>query len=366
MDRKQLKITDDLKNSALKFINEIKENDSNFIFPVVGDFIVDKYRWCKVERKNLEHDSLIYDLVDSSCYFGGAANVANIIGTFSMSSVNKSVIFYLGCGKDDPSYLKRVMLLNPDTFSVKMYVDSSYCRVVPVKTRYIGINRNEYLCRVDSEPTRQQFPKISDCIAANIANDINLIDSNVIFISDYNKGSISEELLEFISRDTKIKYSYCNIRPKKITKYIGKMSMLSFNKTEFIQTHQIIFGSNPNMDMISLESIHKLQNELDVEQMIITFGSSGFIYCGKNECYEVQSPKNLSTGSKNIIGAGDMVSASFAFFDYMNFNIFQKKYKKSVILYLVNCCAFLKVYTGEYTVPFDLLKSYISGKLMLF
>lgn len=366
MDRIKLNVTDDIKRLALNFINDIEVSDSSFVFPVVGDFIVDKYGWCKVERKNLEHDSLIYDLVDSSCYYGGASNVANILGTFSMSSFNKSVVFYLGCGKGDPLYLKDLSLLDPNTFKIRMYVDSNYCRVVPVKTRYIGLHRNEYLCRIDVEPTRQDFPKISDHISLNIASDIEKINSNVIFISDYNKGSISEELLDLISHNKKIKYSYCNIRPKKIKQYIDKIGMLSFNKTEFIQTYQIIFGSSPDMDMISIDSIKKLQKEISVNRMIITFGSNGFIYCEEGCCYEVRAHKSLSIGPKNIIGAGDMVSASFAFFDYINSNFFLETYDKSIILYLVNCCAFLKVYTGEYVVPFDLLKSYITGNLMLF
>lgn len=195
---KRLEVDNDLKKMALKFLDDIENNQDPFIFPVVGDFIIDQYRFCKVERKNLEHDSLIYDLVDSSCAYGGAANVANILGTFSKSSANKSVKFFFGCGKEDPYHLQRVNLFNPSTFKLQLYCDQNYHKVIPIKTRYIGTNRNEYLCRVDDEPTREEFPSISEDIAVHIGKDINSLQSEVLFISDYNKGFISSEMLDTI------------------------------------------------------------------------------------------------------------------------------------------------------------------------
>lgn len=363
---KRLEVDNDLKKMALKFLDDIENNQDDFVFPVIGDFIVDRYKFCKVERKNLEHDSLILDLVDSSCYYGGASNVANILGTFSKCSMNKKVNFYLGCGKEDPIYLQRVNLFNPSTFELSIYCDQQYGRVIPIKTRLIGINRNEYLSRIDNEPTRSAFPKLSDDIALHIGQDINKLYSNVIFISDYNKGFISPELLDTVySGEVGDIKAFCNIRPKRIKHYIGRMHALSFNKTEFIQTYDILFEEN--LDIISLDNVKRLKDTLQVDNILITFGGNGFIYCGEHDCCVKVDPfRNLSTNSKNIIGAGDMVSAAFAFFSSMNFHFFLAKHDIRVILHLVNCSAFLKVYTGEYTVNFDLLKSYLNGNLCLF
>lgn len=143
------------------------------------------------------------------------------------------------------------------------------------------------------------------------------------------------------------------------------MHALSFNKTEFIQTYDILFEEA--IDIISLDNVKRMQDALHVPNIIITFSGNGFIWCGDEDCcIKVDPIRNLSTNSKNIIGAGDMVSAAFAYFHAMNFNFFLAKYKIPVILHLVNVAAFLKVYTGEYTVTFDLLKSYLNGNLCLF
>ncbi len=363
---KRLEVTSDIKMMALSFIKSIEMLNDSFVFPVIGDFIIDRYRYCKVERKNLEHDSLIHDLVDSSYFYGGAANVANIIGTFSNGSVNKRVEFFFGCGKNDPTYLQKVNLYAPNTFNINYYCDYQYEKVIPVKSRYIGLNRNEYLFRVDSEPSRSEFPAFSLDVVSSIASDIGTLGADVLFISDYNKGFISDQLLDYIDKYTNISRKYCNIRPKRIKKYINRMYLLSFNKTEFIQAYDILF--NEALDVISIDNIIRFKNNIGVPNIIITFGSNGFIFCGERDCCtKVDAPKNLSVGgSKNIIGAGDMIGASFAFFDAMNFHFFLENWDIDVILYLVNCSAFLKVYTGDYTVSFDLLKSYINGNLLLF
>jgi bifunctional ADP-heptose synthase (sugar kinase/adenylyltransferase) len=359
----RLIITEEIKNSALSFIDAIEQTEIPFTFPVIGDFIIDKYRYCKTERKNLEHDGLIHDLVDASHYYGGASNVANIIGTFSTPNIQ--TLFYSGCGRADVDYLRRIELNNPKTFKLLLYEDISYERVLPVKTRYISQSRSEYLFRVDSEPTKTEFPHFNSMVYKAMLEDLREINTNSLFISDYNKGFISDELLTAIRGMRSFTRIYCNIRPKKIFKYIGYMYLLSFNKTEFIQAYDEVFNSS--IDVISLDDILAFKDYVKVKNLIITFGSNGYIFCGEHLCcIKVDSFKNLSIGSKNIIGAGDMVSAAFAFFDSINYNFFLDKYGKDVILYLVNCAAFLKVYTGDYTISFDLLKSYINGKLCLF
>ena len=270
----------------------------------------------------------------------------------------------MGCGENDIKVLKRHGMLDPETFSLKTYVDSTYYEVIPVKTRYISTNRDEYLHRVDVEPNRAVFPKFENKISLKMTKDICDMTGDSIFISDYNKGFISNEFLDMLNDNCDIRYRYSNIRPKKIKNYVGKVSFLSFNKIEFLQSYNTIF--NLQEEMISDDMLISFKNHMGIDSMIITFGHHGFIYYDSdNRCIKIEPFKNLNIGSKNIIGAGDMVSASFSFFDTMNRKLFDNKYKMDIILYIVNCCAFLKVYTGEYTVSLDLLLKYIEGKLFL-
>ena len=369
---RKLEVSTDIKTKSMGFLSDISDSTIPFIYPVIGDFVIDRYAFCKVERKNLEHDSLILDLVDTSHNYGGASNVANILGTFCSCSNNKSVEFIFGCGSKDIEYLNRISLSVPNVFKIAPVTDSLYVRVIPLKTRYIGTNRGEYLFRVDAEPSRDTFPCFTSEVDNIITDNLFNINTNTIFISDYNKGFISKNLIQSLDDISHIKYRYCNLRPKKVVEYINllkrkhRMHLLSFNKTEFIEVYDLLFDEK--LDIVSYDDIQKLQEQISAKNLIITFGAGGFIYhdIDKDFNIKVDSIKSLSVGSKNIIGAGDMVSASFTFFDSMNRDVFIGKYDIDVILYLVNCCAFLKVCTGEYTVSFDLLRSYISGNLCLF
>jgi bifunctional ADP-heptose synthase (sugar kinase/adenylyltransferase) len=358
-------ITEETKKQAIQFINEIVASDNSIFIPIIGDFVIDKYAYCNLERKNLEHDSLILDLVETTSHYGGAANVSNIVGTFASSIKNAKIEHYIGAGYGDHESLDESKLVYPQTFMLRIYYDKSIQRkIIPVKTRYISLVRNEYLHRVDVEPTKKEFHKFDDTISYLMATNIKERNPNNIIFSDYNKGFISEQLLTYIDDMCDIENRYCNIRPKKIKNYINRATFLSFNKTEFILAYDVLF--NNSIDIISTDDIIRFKDEVGIAMIIITFGQNGFIFCDyDNVCINVQPIKGLAVGSKNIIGAGDMITSAFTFFDIANREILSSKYSIDVILYLVNCCAFLKVYTGEYTVTFDLLQKYIEGKLFL-
>lgn len=348
-----------IKADALNFIADMRSCKTPMIFPVVGDFIIDRYRYCKVERKNLEHDSLIHDLVKTEYHYGGAANVANIIGTLLSCMPSATAEFFFGCGKGDTGYLKKVGLYKPSKFKINAYIDSRYDRVIPVKTRYIGLKRNEYLFRVDAEPTREEFPELSYETISDMFYDIDT-GSNSIFVSDYNKGFISSDVIDQLCS---FDYAYCNLRPKTVLQHATK-TFLSFNLNEFLQSYEL--ATKKSVTVLATDHIEEFMSQLTIGEMIITCGSSGFIYKSRDNGFiQVESMKSLSVGSKNIIGAGDMVAASYAVFDIVN-RMLNDKYKKDIILYLVNCAAFLKVYTGQYTVDIDMIESLINGDLCLF
>lgn len=348
---------------SLSFIRDITAIKNSFIFPVIGDFIIDRYQYCKAERKNLEHHGIIYDLAESSSFYGGASNVASIMGCFSSSVENMNVVFISGCGSGDVDFIEFVGLNNQPDFTLLLSVDISYDKVIPLKTRYIELKRGEYLCRVDREPTRKEFPCFNDIIYEDIIENIKKTNSDSATLSDYNKGFISDSLVSEIIKN--IKYLYCNIRPKKLYLYENKhIHFMSFNQSEFIESYNIILDDQ--LDVISVDDIHTLKESVGINNILITFGSQGFIFCSDNECIKVDALKSLGVSTKNIIGAGDFVMTAFAFFDFINRTFLNSNYSVDSLLELVNISAFLKVYTGNYTVPLEKIESYINGNLCLF
>lgn len=355
-----------IRLKSLEFIDKLRGVKSiPFLFPIVGDFIIDRYNLCRVERKNLEHSSLIYDHIDSSFYYGGATNVANIIGEFSKDIDGMVVRFYSGLGQKDPYIISRYGLDIPHNFQLCTNIDNGYTgRAVPVKTRFIDVLRKEYLARVDREPNKEEFSGFSNYLDRKLLNGIFTSQSESIFISDYNKRFLSEMMISELIFACSDRNIYCNIRPNLIERYrSNNIKLISFNQHEFLRSYEIIFKKS--LDIISTDNIKEFKNEVGTKELIITFGSRGFMHCSNGSIIHIEPIKSLDVGSKNIIGAGDMISASYAFFDTMNRKFFLDKYELPVILDLVNVSSFLKVYTGNYTISLEMVEDYMNGKLAL-
>jgi len=139
-----------------------------------------------------------------------------------------------------------------------------------IKTRYIDQRRGQQLLRVDQD-------HMVNPLTVKELTTLSLNDFSVIVVSDYNKGYISNELLEFLDN-------------LDITVFVDT------KKTDLGRYRNLIFKLN-NRERNNLTSMPN--------NLIVTLGDHGAEYCGR--IYSTpQVPVN------DVCGAGDMFLSALA------------------------------------------------------
>jgi bifunctional ADP-heptose synthase (sugar kinase/adenylyltransferase) len=167
-----------------------------------------------------------------------------------------------------------------------------------VKTRYVDEKSNYILLRVDEEPELEPL-KFSNI------QDIELTEYDAIIISDYNKGFLTEEMMEYIMVNSSLSFIDTK-RP--FGKWIKNATYIKVNESE---------SKNPSHD--------KFVMGLMKERLIITKGGSGCDLNGMNY------PTN-TVEVRDVVGAGDTFIAALA-------AAFIKTREIETSIYFANQCA---------------------------
>ena len=274
-------------------LHEILGRFAGLKIAVIGDIILDKYIYGKVERISPEAPIPVVHVEKEKYVPGGAANVAANLATLKGRSY---LIGVTGKDKHREILLERCKDLKIDT--VGILVDPG--RQTILKTRVIGMNQQ--LLRIDYENTDYLVSNFSQ----NFSERIREIKPDAIIISDYAKGSVTKSLIDSMrqySLNTGIRLI---IDPKpKHKKWYKETGMITPNKTE---TESMVgFEIKSSADFLRAGSI--LRNELQSE-IILTAGPEG-IYVFNND----KMPHHIPTQAREVYdvsGAGDTVVAVLA------------------------------------------------------
>lgn len=148
-----------------------------------------------------------------------------------------------------------------------------------IKTRYVHEKSNQMLLRVDEGESKPVTP-----LSFLSADMIQIIrESDLIIISDYNKGYLTEDMIIEISKLSKL--ILLDTKKKLNSKTIENITFVKLNEIE----------SRNNQELV----------EKYPEKFILTLGSKGAKY--KNKIY----PSNKPQETIDVSGAGDSFIASF-------------------------------------------------------
>jgi len=146
---------------------------------------------------------------------------------------------------------------------------------IPIKTRYVDDRSGQILLRVDANDKVERIDKV---ILKNIINNkYNGITMDAIIISDYDKGFLEEEDIDFICKN---------------------------NSNVFIDTKKILGGWCKNASFIKINHVEYQRTEYTIQElgiedkMIITLSSKGCQH--KNKLYPVEKVQ-----IRDVSGAGD-------------------------------------------------------------
>lgn len=263
---------------------------------VVGDVMLDRYWWGDVTRISPEAPVPVVRLRKSTFALGGAANVAaNVAGLGARPIL-------IGCvGTDDEAADFRTALLELGVSAE--YLVARDRAPTSVKTRIIA--HNQQVVRVDREESTglsaSEENRICDAIATAIT------DADIIIISDYQKGVLSEAVLAgiFESAGKSEKKIFVDPKGRDFGKYSGA-SVLTPNRREAAEALDLDEASQTLIETAG----RRLIKTLDLEAILITRGDEGMsLFIGAND--EI----HLHTEAKQIYdvtGAGDTVIATLA------------------------------------------------------
>ncbi len=267
-------------------------NNKNVL--IIGDVMIDSYIWGKVERISPEAPVPIINVKKSEDRLGGAANVALNVKSLGANAILCSVI---GNDKNADLFLE---LLAQDNLSIQGILKSDI-RITTKKTRVIG--HHQQLFRVDEELDTNIDSSTTQELLERIINEIDSKKIDVIIFEDYDKGVISEGLIQSVVSKAKEKSIPVVVDPKKrnFLSYKG-VDLFKPNLKELKEGLKLDFDAHQTDELIA--AALKLKSIIQVKSIMITLSELGVLICDENGNKIIPAHvRNIS----DVSGAGDTV-----------------------------------------------------------
>lgn len=263
---------------------------------IVGDIMIDRFWWGEVTRISPEAPVPVVKLEKTSLIAGGAANVsANVAGLGAQA-------FLVGIVGEDEEAKLIPEILSRANVSEELIIKSPN-RQTTVKTRIIA--HGQQIVRLDQESKDKLDSEEERKVWENIENFLDKVD--VIIISDYAKGLLTEELLErLITTANRLsKIVLVDPKGKNFNKY-KNASILTPNRSEVLEAYKLENFEKDIAEKISQEII----SELNLDALLVTQGEEGMSLFEKNR--ELRHLKSSARDVYDVTGAGDTVIACLA------------------------------------------------------
>lgn len=263
---------------------------------VIGDVMLDTYWWGHVDRISPEAPVPVVALDKKEYRVGGAGNVA-----LNLSSLGASVSILSVTGDDDDSKILDG-LFNSHKISTKWLLKSRD-RITTNKSRIIS--RNQQMMRLDSEITSDLSNSDLNALLKNLDQFIREEKPAVIIFEDYNKGVLTQELIEKAIAVCKSNNILTAVDPK-------RKNFFAYRGVDIFKPNmkEVKDGLNLLIDDIkqpALEEIHeKLKQKLNHNISFITLSEKGVFYKQDSQARIIPSHlRNIA----DVSGAGDTVIA---------------------------------------------------------
>ena len=278
----------------MKQFNKYLDQFKNKKIAVIGDLILDKYIFGDVERISPEAPIPIVNVQKETFAPGGAANVAANVSTLSGKAYLLGIV-----GKDSA---RETLLETAHSYAINtdgILTDNNKTTIQ--KIRVIG--QHQQLLRIDYEKTDYIDNEKNSLLFKILTN---LTDISIIVISDYAKGTITQNLVEQIKQYAKQNNILLIIDPKPLHKsfYEGAF-LITPNRQEAQKMSGILIENREDF----IKAGQKLILEMDAN-IVLTAGELGMFVFEKDKEFI-----HIPTVAKDVFdvsGAGDTVVASLA------------------------------------------------------
>ena len=261
---------------------------------IIGDLILDRYIWGKVNRISPEAPVPVVEVTDENFLLGGASNVANNIVALEGHATIVGV-----AGNDRAGGILMKMLEERGIQCGGVFWGSA--RPTTVKTRVIA--HNQQVVRFDRENKDKVDGKVLKGLLEHIRSAVPNHDA--VIISDYKKGVISYNLVREVLKHSKPENIFVSVDPKVSHFYCYKnVSLITPNVMEA----SVASGIEIKDEKSLVNAGRALCKKISCDAILITRGEYGM------SLFEKDKVVHIPTVAKNVYdvtGAGDTVIATF-------------------------------------------------------
>ena len=263
---------------------------------VIGDVMLDTYWWGTVDRISPEGPVPVVALHNKEFRIGGAGNVA--LNTVSMGA--ETTLFSVVGEDDDAEVL--LNLLQSEHIDTKYILRSSE-RITTNKIRIIG--RNQQMMRIDSEITTDIITEDEQKLLQNFIGFVKRYQPSVVIFEDYNKGVLTETLIQSVIAVCKEYNIATTVDPKRKNFFAYKGVNIFKPNLKEVKEGLNLIAADVTEDY--LRNIHaQLYEQLGHKISLITLSEHGLFFQKGN--YSKIIPTHIRNIA-DVSGAGDTVIA---------------------------------------------------------
>ena len=281
---------------SLVNIDQLFEKVSHIKAGVIGDVMLDTYMWGHVERISPEAPVPIVTVDKKEYRIGGASNVA-----LNIASLGASVSMISIVGNDEEG--KQLQQLLQEQNIKTDFLLTSNKRITTSKTRVIS--RNQQMMRLDNEITTDLDYEDENRLILALQNFIAQEKPDVLIFEDYNKGVLTELVIQKAIDLCKHHGIVTTVDPK-------RKNFFQYKGVDVFKPNlkEVKDGLNLLTDDVcedALKKIHiQLKEQLQHHTSFITLSEKGVYYENETKAGIIPSHRrNIA----DVSGAGDTVIA---------------------------------------------------------
>ena len=264
---------------------------------IIGDVMIDTYIWGNVDRISPEAPVPIVSITKKESRLGGAANVALNVQALGATPLICSVI---GDDLEGTEFQKLLADQNLSEEGILRIQD----RPTTVKTRVIG--HHQQMVRIDAETDKSISPKETSLVFEKIKHIIENKTIDAIIFEDYDKGLITQELIQRTVELATQKEIITVVDPKKRNfLHYKNVTLFKPNLKELREGLKI--DIDPKLSHELENAVDVLQKQLNAQMVMVTLSELG-VYISSNEGKKIM-PAHIRDIA-DVSGAGDTVVAT--------------------------------------------------------
>ena len=274
-------------------LQKVVEQFSDQPILVVGDLMLDRFVWGRVERISPEAPVPVVEVVKETVHLGGAANVAYNLAVLKARPLLVGVV-----GSDEAGDRLVEELHRQEISSEGIVRDKG--RSTTIKTRIIA--HNQQVCRTDREDKTPLSQGTMDQMRSTYQTLLEQVQGMIL--SDYAKGALSAALVVDLIQEARQAKKFLAVDPKSgdFSVYRGA-SIVTPNKKEAVRASGVEIVDEASF----IQAGEKLLEVIASDYLLITRGEEGMTL------FEGKEHSHIPTVAREVFdvsGAGDTVIAS--------------------------------------------------------